>query len=145
MRALTELVTHGRVDVHVVRMVHSVHELRNGNWGQSTVNSTATESTELIDPHHAVDEPVFYGPDGKVLTAEENKFLEDVADIATSIDDNMCVHETRAKVETLPANVGNKCECLLQHIGRRGNLFVGGRGRRGRGVRGVLENHTETD
>ncbi|XP_076756928.1 polyadenylate-binding protein-interacting protein 1 [Xylocopa sonorina] len=89
MRILTELVTEGRVDFHVGRMVHSVHELRNGNWGQSSVNSTTVELTETIDPDQALDEPVFYGPDGKVLTAEENKFLEDVADSTTNIDDNV--------------------------------------------------------
>ncbi|CAL7942290.1 unnamed protein product [Xylocopa violacea] len=89
MRTLTELVTEGRVDFHVGRMVHSVHELRNGNWGQSSVNSTTVELTETIDPDQALDEPVFYGPDGKVLTAEENKFLEDVADSTTNIEDNV--------------------------------------------------------
>ncbi|KOC64395.1 Polyadenylate-binding protein-interacting protein 1 [Habropoda laboriosa] len=89
MRALTELVTEGRVDSHVGRMVHSVHELRNGNWGQSSINSSIVESTESIDPNQAVDEPVFYGPDGKVLTAEENKFLEDVADSTTNIEDHV--------------------------------------------------------
>lgn len=89
MRALTELVTSGRVDPHIERMVYSVHELRNGNWGQtSTLNSTIVESTETIDPNQALDEPVLYGPDGKVLTAEENKFLEDVSH-STIIEDHV--------------------------------------------------------
>lgn len=89
MRALTELVTSGRVDSHIGRMVYSVHELRNGNWGQtSTLNSTVVESTETIDPNQALDEPVLYGPDGKVLTAEENKFLEDVSH-STIIEDHI--------------------------------------------------------
>lgn len=91
MRALTDLVTAGRVDSHVGRMVHSVHELRNGNWGQTSTTDPSVEFTEHIDtdPNQALDEPVFYGPDGKVLTAEENKFLEDVAYSTTNIDNHM--------------------------------------------------------
>ncbi|CAD1469678.1 unnamed protein product [Heterotrigona itama] len=90
MRALTELVTEGRVDSHVGYMVHSVHELRNGNWGQSSNNSVTVESTvELLDPNQAIDEPVLYGPDGKVLTPEENKFLEQVPDSTTNIEDHI--------------------------------------------------------
>ncbi|XP_029034981.1 uncharacterized protein LOC114872190 isoform X1 [Osmia bicornis bicornis] len=89
MRALTELVTSGRVDSHIGRMVHSVHELRNGNWGQTpTLNSSIVEPTETIDPNQVLDEPVLYGPDGKVLTAEENKFLEDVSH-STIIEDQV--------------------------------------------------------
>ncbi|XP_076168204.1 polyadenylate-binding protein-interacting protein 1 isoform X2 [Ptiloglossa arizonensis] len=91
MRALTDLVTAGRVDSHVGRMVHSVHELRNGNWGQTSTTDPSVEFTEHIDtdPNQALDEPVFYGPDGKVLTAEENKFLEDVAYSTTNIDNHI--------------------------------------------------------
>ncbi|XP_076684030.1 uncharacterized protein LOC143377017 isoform X2 [Andrena cerasifolii] len=85
MRSLTELVTAGRVDPHVGRMVHSVHELRNGNWGQEP----PVEPTGPVDLNQAVDEPVCYGPDGKVLTAEENKFLEDVADSAVDVEDHV--------------------------------------------------------
>lgn len=90
MRALTELVTEGRVDSHVGYMVHSVHELRNGNWGQSSNNSVTVEpAVELLDPNQAIDEPVLYGPDGKVLTPEENKFLEQVPDSTTNIEDHI--------------------------------------------------------
>ncbi|XP_076631742.1 polyadenylate-binding protein-interacting protein 1 [Colletes latitarsis] len=89
MRALTELVTAGRVDLHVGRMVDSVHELRNGNWGQTSTVDSSVESMEHIDPNQAVDVPIFYGPDGKVLTAEENKFLEDVANGPTSIENHV--------------------------------------------------------
>lgn len=92
MRALTEIVTEGRVDSHIGHMVHSVHELRNGNWGQSSDNSTTVESIEPLDPNQAIDEPVLYGPDGKLLTPEENKFLEEVADSTMNIEDHMYVH-----------------------------------------------------
>ena len=102
MRALTELVTEGRVDSHVGYMVHSVHELRNGNWGQSSNNSVTVESTvELLDPNQAIDEPVLYGPDGKVLTPEENKFLEQVPDSTTNIEDHMYVFNDCIVVHSL--------------------------------------------
>ncbi|XP_060829950.1 uncharacterized protein LOC132914663 [Bombus pascuorum] len=89
MRALTEIVTEGRVDSHIGHMVHSVHELRNGNWGQSSDNSTTVESIEPLDPNQAIDEPVLYGPDGKLLTPEENKFLEEVSDSTMNIEDHI--------------------------------------------------------
>ncbi|XP_050597658.1 uncharacterized protein LOC126925761 isoform X2 [Bombus affinis] len=89
MRALTEIVTEGRVDSHIGHMVHSVHELRNGNWGQSSDNSTTVESIEPLDPNQAIDEPVLYGPDGKLLTPEENEFLEEVADSTMNIEDHI--------------------------------------------------------
>ncbi|XP_054016528.1 polyadenylate-binding protein-interacting protein 1 [Hylaeus anthracinus] len=94
MRTLTELVTAGRVDSHVGRMVNSVHELRNGNWGQISTADTSVESTEHIDPNQAVDEPVFYGPDGKVLTAEENQFLEGVAYVTTNVDNHVILEHS---------------------------------------------------
>ncbi|CAK9818369.1 Polyadenylate-binding protein-interacting protein 1 [Anthophora quadrimaculata] len=121
MRALTELVTEGRVDSHVGRMVHSVHELRNGNWGQSSINSSIVESTESIDPNQAVDEPVFYGPDGKVLTAEENKFLEDVADSTTNIDDHVILEhgyegDEKLSEDDMDDDIDAAYEEFLKHI-----------------------------
>ncbi|XP_076651795.1 polyadenylate-binding protein-interacting protein 1 [Halictus rubicundus] len=77
MRVLTELVTTGRVDTHVGRMVNSVRQLRSGNWGHSPTVDSTVENSETTEANKSPDEPVFYGPDGKVLTPEENKFLED--------------------------------------------------------------------
>ncbi|XP_078043486.1 polyadenylate-binding protein-interacting protein 1 isoform X2 [Augochlora pura] len=94
MRALTELVTAGRVDTHVGRMVHSVHQLRNGNWGHSsTVDSSTIENTENTETNEALDEPVLYGPDGKVLSPEENEFLDDVTDCTTNFEDLLLLEE----------------------------------------------------
>ncbi|XP_076377694.1 polyadenylate-binding protein-interacting protein 1 isoform X2 [Megalopta genalis] len=94
MRALTELVTAGRVDTHVGRMVHSVHQLRNGNWGHSSaVESSTIENTETTETNEALDEPVLYGPDGKVLSPEENEFLDDVTDCTTNIEDLLILDE----------------------------------------------------
>ncbi|XP_017754469.1 PREDICTED: uncharacterized protein LOC108546748 isoform X2 [Eufriesea mexicana] len=89
MRALTELVTEGRVDSYVGQMVHSVHELRNENWGQNSLSPSTVDSNEPLDPNQAPDEPVLYGPDGKVLTPEENKFLEEVPDSTMNIEDHV--------------------------------------------------------
>lgn len=83
MRALTELVTEGRADSSVGRMIDSVHQLRNGNWGRDNHNSSSQNS--LPEPIHSTkmqheyNELVLYGPDGKVLSAEESQFLQDAA------------------------------------------------------------------
>lgn len=122
MRALMDLVTEGKVDTHVGRMVHSVQELRTGNWGQTPVNSTPVESSEIINPDQALDEPVFYGPDGKVLTAEENKFLEDVADSTGSNEDNIITEhgyegdEKWMTEDDMDDDIDEALEEFLKHI-----------------------------
>lgn len=101
MRALTELVNNGQVDTHVGNMVNSVHELRK-DWGRrvsncdlsgtsnalsnkvhqqsdqlgaSNYNSSGTNTAPLREIQ--LDQPVMYGPDGEILSAEESKFLQD--------------------------------------------------------------------
>lgn len=106
MRALTELVTRGQVDTQVGNMVHSVHELRNDNWGRepsyadsSRTNATLshqvqqvpqvpnepgasnytvnTSKTNSVVPQLS-DDGLVYGPDGQmILSEEESKFLHD--------------------------------------------------------------------
>lgn len=102
MRALTELVNNGQVDMHVGNMVNSVHELRK-NWGKSA-NYASSETNNI--PSNDVQQqpeqpsastrdfsetgtalarqmaqslnlPVMYGPDGEILSAEESQFLQD--------------------------------------------------------------------
>lgn len=74
MRRLCELVNQGKVDVHVSRLVSSVTELRSGNWlGQSV----PAQVEEKQSSSHALNEPVYFGPDGQVLTEEERIFLEE--------------------------------------------------------------------
>ncbi|XP_043278537.1 polyadenylate-binding protein-interacting protein 1 isoform X2 [Venturia canescens] len=81
MRELTQLVTEGRVDVHIGRMVNSVRELRSGNWGRvvshgpSTVEPSTAVNEQQI-PQHLFNEPVLYGPDGTILSAEESNFCQ---------------------------------------------------------------------
>ncbi|XP_070158327.1 polyadenylate-binding protein-interacting protein 1 [Polyergus mexicanus] len=101
MRALTELVNNGQVDTHVGNMVNSVHELRK-DWGKrvsncdlsgtsnalsnkvhqqsdqlgaSNYNSSGINAASLGEVQ--LDQPVMYGPDGEILSAEESKFLQD--------------------------------------------------------------------
>ncbi|XP_012271103.1 polyadenylate-binding protein-interacting protein 1 [Orussus abietinus] len=81
MHALTELVIQGHVDQHVSRMVQGVRELRNCNWGRVV----APHVPVPLDPDRSsntpqqTDEPVLYGPDGNVLSAEERTFLQENA------------------------------------------------------------------
>lgn len=107
MRALTELVNNGQVDTHVGNMVNSVHELRkdwgrsmsncdssgssntlfnemqrqSDQLGASSYNSS--EITVPLKIQHPIpqriqlNQPVMYGPDGEILSAEESKFLEE--------------------------------------------------------------------
>lgn len=115
MRALTELVNNGQVDTHVGNMVNSVHELRKDwgksmsncdssgssnalfnemqrqpdQLGASNYNSSEMD-TVLLKVQHPVskillNEPVMYGPDGKILTEEESEFLEEHT--KTDLDD----------------------------------------------------------
>ncbi|KAK2584173.1 hypothetical protein KPH14_006602 [Odynerus spinipes] len=91
MRALTELVTEGRADSNIGRMIDSVHKLRNGNWGHDSHNSSSHKS--LPEPmhttkmQHGYNELVLYGPDGKILSAEESEFLQDAARDDTDVED----------------------------------------------------------
>ncbi|XP_046422337.1 polyadenylate-binding protein-interacting protein 1 [Neodiprion fabricii] len=86
MRRLTGLVNDGQVDVHVGRMVNSVDELRRGNWGRlvsthGPYNSTVNDSPQTpadVSQQPLTNEPVFYGPDGNVLSPEESRFLQDL-------------------------------------------------------------------
>lgn len=103
MRALTDLVNKGQVDKHVGNMVSNVHELRK-DWGK-TVSYDSSEKNNLkplsemqqqpgqgdvpncytleadcpVVPSNVdqVDQAVFYGPDGLVLSLDEERFLRE--------------------------------------------------------------------
>lgn len=103
MRALTELVTRGQLDTQVGNMVHSVHELRNDNWGRESVHSDSSKTNATLSyPVQQVpnepgasnyafnssrtnsvvpqlsDDALVVGPDGQIiLTEEEKKFLQE--------------------------------------------------------------------
>ncbi|XP_015600117.1 polyadenylate-binding protein-interacting protein 1 isoform X2 [Cephus cinctus] len=83
MRSLTDLVTNGLVDQHVGRMVHSVHQLRSSHWGRIAGHRPLPmEMNQSSTTPQAPDEPVLYGPDGNVLSPEESRFLQDLAEEA---------------------------------------------------------------
>lgn len=62
------------IDVGTSRVLETVLALQKNNWGRNTSISQVTPSTEVENTF--TDQPVFYGPDGKVMTEEENSFLE---------------------------------------------------------------------
>ncbi|KAG8237603.1 hypothetical protein J437_LFUL012402 [Ladona fulva] len=96
----------------VRRIANSVVELRNSCWGRSSSSvadfpPSSVRHNEDNIPYHShsgswqggsrrgqrhfhsnVDEPVFYGPDGQILTAEESRFLQD--SIAAICDEEEC-------------------------------------------------------
>uniref|UniRef100_A0A1B0BX48 MIF4G domain-containing protein n=1 Tax=Glossina palpalis gambiensis TaxID=67801 RepID=A0A1B0BX48_9MUSC len=57
-------------------LVSIVIALQENNWGRKVPRSKIpTEDTKLIDSFRYNDGPVFYGPDGSVITKEECEFL----------------------------------------------------------------------
>lgn len=96
MKELSELVLDGRVDVHIGRMVNSVKELRSGNWGRtvsshgpvpSEINQTTQQQMQEQLQYQQLNEPVLYGPDGNVLSAEERRFCQDLANMDDGIEE----------------------------------------------------------
>ncbi|XP_065093499.1 uncharacterized protein Paip1 isoform X2 [Ochlerotatus camptorhynchus] len=74
----------GSTDNSTGRFIRSVLDLQQKSWGRNE------EVVPVVQPPHneptAADEfndsPVFYGPDGQVMTEEENDFLETAAPVA---------------------------------------------------------------
>lgn len=97
MKELSELVIEGRVDQHIGRMVNSVKELRSGNWGR-TVSSHGPVPADINQPppqqvqeqlqYQQLNEPVLYGPDGNILSAEERRFCQDLSNMDDGIDES---------------------------------------------------------
>lgn len=82
-----------RLPTSQANILKNVLELRASNWGRSpTVQSPSTPIASIPQPmtdyppespfvHRWSDVgPVIYGPDGLELSAEENEFLNDIAD-----------------------------------------------------------------
>lgn len=73
----------GSTDNSTGRFIHSVLELQQKSWGRNEevvpVLQPINEPTSSTDEF---DSPVFYGPDGQVMTQEENDFLETAAPVA---------------------------------------------------------------
>ncbi|XP_016999485.2 polyadenylate-binding protein-interacting protein 1 isoform X1 [Drosophila takahashii] len=56
-------------------MAASVIALQQNNWGRKVSNALGGDEDTVAEPPRLSDEPVFYGPDGRELTAEETDFL----------------------------------------------------------------------
>ncbi|XP_016988817.1 polyadenylate-binding protein-interacting protein 1 isoform X2 [Drosophila rhopaloa] len=56
-------------------MAASVIALQQNNWGRKVSNALGGDEDIVTEPLRLSDEPVFYGPDGRELTAEETDFL----------------------------------------------------------------------
>ncbi|XP_021709840.1 polyadenylate-binding protein-interacting protein 1 isoform X3 [Aedes aegypti] len=66
------------------RFIRSVLDLQQKSWGRNeeivpVIQPQMSEPVSVVDEFH--DSPVFYGPDGQVMTQEENDFLETAAPI----------------------------------------------------------------
>lgn len=67
----------GSIDCSTGRFVRSVLELQQKSWGRSEeVVPQANQSLSDSACDEFNDSPVFYGPDGSIMTEEENEFLD---------------------------------------------------------------------
>lgn len=74
----------GSTDNSTGRFIRSVLDLQQKSWGRNeeivpVIPPPMNECASAADEFH--DSPVFYGPDGQVMTQEENDFLETAAPI----------------------------------------------------------------
>lgn len=72
----------GSIDNSTGRFVRSVLELQQKSWGRSEeVVPQANQSLSDSACDEFNDSPVFYGPDGSIMTEEENEFLDMAAPV----------------------------------------------------------------
>ncbi|XP_063217877.1 polyadenylate-binding protein-interacting protein 1 [Bacillus rossius redtenbacheri] len=69
----------------VASMIANINQLRLASWGMSNATEPGTTVTDYFQ-HLSVEdaEPVFYGPDGHVLSHEESEFLQE--NLASEVD-----------------------------------------------------------
>lgn len=90
MNKLNKLTNKATCDKSLSCQIMSVAELRGANWG-SNVNEVPNQSSESSGVNVG-GEPIFYGPDGSILSAEESKFLEEnYHDVQTAGEDDMVI------------------------------------------------------
>ncbi|SPP74794.1 polyadenylate-binding protein-interacting protein 1 isoform X1 [Drosophila guanche] len=75
-------------------MAASVIALQQNNWGRKVSNTLGGEEDTVAEPPRLSDEPVFYGPDGHELTAEETDFLAAEDDANGSDGDDFDVRDS---------------------------------------------------
>ncbi|KAM7343596.1 uncharacterized protein ACRADG_010581 isoform 1-T4 [Cochliomyia hominivorax] len=72
-------------------LANNVISLQKNNWGRKTVNPDSPaepEKPKKVEPLRVSDDPVFYGPDGREITAEECEFLTNGAAGTAASSDN---------------------------------------------------------
>lgn len=77
-------------------MAANVIALQQNNWGRKISNALGGEDGDVAkppEPPRLSDEPVFYGPDGRELTAEETDFLTAEDDATGSDGDEFDVRD----------------------------------------------------
>lgn len=77
-------------------MVANVIALQQNNWGRKVSNALGGDDDAVAkppEPPRLSDEPVFYGPDGRELTAEETDFLAAEDDATGSDGDEFDVRD----------------------------------------------------
>lgn len=63
------------LDTSSSRLIESVLKLRGSRWGRNTMGAQKSSSSSSANNHYKTDGPVYYGPDGQVLTDDEASFL----------------------------------------------------------------------
>ncbi|XP_069674729.1 polyadenylate-binding protein-interacting protein 1 isoform X2 [Periplaneta americana] len=77
MHSLSELFSNSNVEPNIRHLIHSVIELRTIRWGDASNFMPHASTTQVYNSCPPQNEPVFYGPDGQIMTPEESQFLQE--------------------------------------------------------------------
>ncbi|KAL0276858.1 UNVERIFIED_CONTAM: hypothetical protein PYX00_004332 [Menopon gallinae] len=73
------------LDPNLRFIIQNVIEMRDSRWGQNRTEQSSCDAAPVNTDGY--DEPVFFGPDGKVITEEETSFLHDNIPLSEDIED----------------------------------------------------------
>jgi polyadenylate-binding protein-interacting protein 1 len=76
MECLVHLLNNGMLESNVHHLISSVIELRAIGWGDASNCMPHTSPSQFYNPCPQ-NGPVFYGPDGQIMTPEERQFLQE--------------------------------------------------------------------
>nr|CAD7205951.1 unnamed protein product [Timema douglasi] len=82
---LKKVPVYTNLNTNIAALVASILQLRQKKWGDTT--NFSPEATALSWAPQK-DEPVFYGPDGQIITPEESKFLQESTEATSEVEDN---------------------------------------------------------
>lgn len=93
---LSVLRTINHMDVSTSRLLESVLKLKDNCWGRTEeVKEYSSNNAPYVNN---CDEPVFYGPDGQVLTEEESMFLASISN-SDNVEDNDSEYEYNPEMD----------------------------------------------